>query len=93
MPDMWGVVVGVLLGSTIGTVIATEIAYRRTEKWLIKLLNDEKFKGHVVAFLKDVAQRFRKEYVESGELRKLVQGLAKELLPKPPSFEEFLEDL
>lgn len=78
---------GVLIGSVLGTYIATEIAYRRTEKWLIKLMKDEKFRRNAIDFLKDVSERFRKEYLEP-RLKEMVDRFKGEL--EIPGLEEFI---
>jgi len=92
---------GVLLGATVGTLIATWIAYRRTERWLRKLLTNKEFQNLVIGWLKRTAQQFEEEYVkpkiESGEFKELVRK-AKEQAVKAlfdggddlPSLEDFL---
>ncbi len=68
---------GVLLGATLGTIIGTEIAYRRTERWLRKLLTDKEFQNLAVGWLKKTSERYFDEYVrpkiESEEFRELVR--------------------
>ncbi len=81
MNDILNIILGVLVGSTLGTYIGTEIAYRRTERWLRRLLSDGEFRALVVEWLKGTAEQFKEEYIvkklESGEFRALV-GRAKE---------------
>lgn len=92
---------GVLLGATLGTIIGTEIAYRRTERWLRKLLTDEGFRGLVVGWLKKTSERYFDEYVkakvESEEFRELVrkakeQALQALLEPDEPANVPSLDD-
>ena len=68
--------IGVLLGATLGTVIGTVIAYRRTERWIRKMLSDDGLRSLTVEFLKKTASQFENEYVkpkiESEEFRELV---------------------
>jgi phosphoserine phosphatase len=75
---------GVFVASTVGTIIATEIAFRRTERWLESLFQDEEFKRKAVGFLKDVSKRFEEEYIkpkiESGEIATLVDKLKRQVL-------------
>jgi hypothetical protein len=84
MPDILNIVLGVLIGSTIGTYIGTEIAFHRTERWLMKITKDERFRRTAVEFLKDVAERFRREYIEpelkSGRLSELVAMVKAEVI-------------
>lgn len=73
--------IGVLAGATIGTLIGTEIAYRRTESWIRKLLSDDELISMTVAFLKKTANRFSDEYIkkkiENGELKDLLRKAKK----------------
>jgi len=93
--------IGVLLGATLGTIIGTEIAYRRTEKWLKKLLTNPEFRGMAVDFLKKTAEQFEEEYIrpkiESEEFKELVKK-AKEQAVKAlfdgeevPKIEDFMK--
>jgi len=91
--------IGVLLGATLGTIIGTEIAYRRTERWLRKLLTDKDFRDLTVAWLKKTAEQFESEYIkpkiESEEFKELM-GMVKEQALKAlfdgdvPRLEDFL---
>ena len=93
-------VLGVILGATLGTIIGTEIAYRRTEKWLKKLLTKKEFRDLTVSFLKRTAQQFEDEYVrpkvESEEFRELVKKAKEQALralfdgADTPKLEDFL---
>lgn len=96
MIDLVNIFLGVLIGSTLGAYIGTEIAYRRTEKWLMKLAKDEKFRRAATDFIKDVAKRFEEEYlvptVKSGRIRELANEVKKQVLGEPgqlPPFEDF----
>jgi len=77
-------VVGVLLGATLGTIIGTEIAYRRTEKWLRKLLTRKETRDLVVSFMKRTFQQFEDEYIkpklESEEFKELVRKAKEQAL-------------
>jgi len=92
---------GVLLGATLGTIIGTEIAYRRTERWLRKLLSDEELRGLAVDWLKKTSERYFNEYIkakiESEEFKELMKK-AKEQAVKAlfeddvPGLDEFWRD-
>ncbi len=92
--------IGVLLGATLGTIIGTEIAYKRTERWLRKLLTNKEFQNLAVEWLKRTAQQFEDEYVkpkiESEEFRELVRKAKEQAVSalfggsELPDLEEFL---
>ena len=94
MPPSWSygidgsslltMVVGVLLGATLGTIIGTEIAYRRTEKWLKKLLTRKETRDLVVSFMKRTFQQFEDEYIkpklESEEFKEMIRKAKKQAI-------------